>query len=260
VDNAQVKELIRRYQEGITGPDEIAQLEYLLETGTIGLEAFHELGTIENQVHNLETGLPSQSLDDAFYTMLRDEIKKEQSLFERINVPRYQLLFRIAAAVLLVMSGIAIGHFLDRPQASDGQVHQLSEQVSELKEMMMLALLDKEEATERLKAVNLTQGMNEVSTKVTQALFRTLNNDENVNVRLAALEALTPYTGDERIREELVRSIGKQDSPLVQLALAELMAALQEKSSLDALQKILNNDRTPEAVKRKIEESILVMS
>jgi hypothetical protein len=38
------------------------------------------------------------------------------------------------------------------------------------------------------------------------------------------------------------------------------MAALQEKSSLDALQKILNNDRTPEAVKRKIEESILVMS
>jgi uncharacterized protein (UPF0147 family) len=133
---------------------------------------------------------------------------------------------------------------------------QMGKQISSMREMMMLSLLEKESATDRLKAVNLTQDMDQVSKTVTSALLETLNNDENVNVRLAALDALRPYSKDGQIREALVRSITEQKSPLVQVALAELMAALQEKGAIDAFNKILQDTETPSDIKKKIKESI----
>jgi DNA polymerase III delta subunit len=101
--------------------------------------------------------------------------------------------------------------------------------------------------------------MDQASQKVTSALIQTLNNDNNVNVRLAALDALRVYSGEGKVREELIRSIAKQDSPLVQIALAELMAQLQAKSSVKELEKILKNENTPADVKKKIEQSLKVL-
>jgi hypothetical protein len=123
----------------------------------------------------------------------------------------------------------------------------------------MLSMLEKESATERLKAVSLSSDMNQVSKKVTSALFKALNGDENVNVRLAALDVLMNYAKDGDVRAELIKSISVQDSPLVQVALAELMVTLQERKSVTELKKLLKNDKTPKEVKGKIEKSISVL-
>ena len=136
------------------------------------------------------------------------------------------------------------------------QIELLSEQISDLQEMMMLSLLEKGTTTERLKAVGLTYQMDEASKKVTNALIQTLNQDENINVRLAALEALKVYAADSSVREALIHAIGQQTSPLVQIALAELMVAIQEKSAVKEFEKIIESDRTPREVKMKIRESI----
>ena len=127
------------------------------------------------------------------------------------------------------------------------------------KEMMMLSLLEKESATDRLKAVSLTGEFSNASEQVTHALLKTLTMDDNVNVRLAALDALRPYAANSAVRAELIRAIAKQDSPLVQIALAELMAALQEKSSLKEFEKLLKDDKTPSEVKKRIKEKIEVL-
>jgi hypothetical protein len=62
------------------------------------------------------------------------------------------------------------------------------------------------------------------------------------------------------VREALINAISRQESPLVQIALAELMAQIQEKSSVTELQKIVQSQRTPADVKKKIKESINVLS
>ena len=128
-----------------------------------------------------------------------------------------------------------------------------------MKEVMMLSLLERESTSDRLKAVNLSQEIPEGSVEVIEALFKTLNGDENVNVRLAALDAVALYADDPEVRKRLVGSIGRQESPLMQMALAEWMVALQEKSSLGELRRILKDDDTPQEVKKKIEESIEVL-
>jgi hypothetical protein len=50
-----------------------------------------------------------------------------------------------------------------------------------------------------------------------------------------------------------------QESPLVQIALAEVMVTLQAKSSVKELERIVRDENTPVDVKRKLEESIKVL-
>lgn len=258
MENKQREELIAKYNEGLADPAEIKLIEQLMESGEIDLTELRELSGLDEQIQKIESSVPSIHLDDQFYAMLAKEkqaLKTEPSF----SMPEWNFLFpRLALAAVLILMGFSAGYFIQSPSLNK-EVSQLTEEVSELKEMMMLSMLEKESATQRLKAVSLTSEMDQASEKVTNALFTTLNHDENLNVRLAALEALKSYAKDSAVRTKLIASIAAQDSPLVQVAMAELMVAIQEKKSVDALKQLLNSDKTPKEVKTKISESIDVL-
>ena len=259
MEQERIQELIMKYNEGQADPSEIKLIEQLIEAGKIELSQLDELSVLENQVSKIESPVPSADVDDRFYRML-SELKRENKGFSWSHFFSWpQLAPKLAFASVALLVGFFVGYlFVPSPQ-SNKEVAVLSQEISDLKEMMMLSLLEKESATDRLKAVSLTSEMSSASTKVTTALLQTLNGDENINVRLAALDALRPYARESKVREELVRSIAHQESPLVQVALADLMVALQEKSSVKELEKILKNDRTPKEVKKRIEENIKIM-
>ena len=259
MEKKKIQELIFRFDNHQATADEIKTIEQLLESGKIDLHDMKGLGRIENHVLQMEFPSPTPDLDDRFYQMLALE-KKPKSSFSRGRFFSWpELAPKLVLASIALIVGVGIGYFL-KPSQGNGDVNDLKTEISSLKEMMMLSLLEKESATERLKAVSLTEQMDAASTRVTGALIETLNNDENVNVRLAALEALKPYARDSRVREELIRSISQQESPLVQVALAELMAAFQVKSSVKELEKIMRSEKTPVDVKNRIKQSIDVLT
>ena len=259
MEQEKIQELIMKYNEGQADPSEIKMIERLIEEGIIELSQLKELSLLEEQVLKIQSPIPTVELDDQFYKLL-SSMKKESKGFSWTSFFSWpELAPKLAFASITLFIGFFVGYlFMPSPQ-SNQEVATLSKEISDLKEMMMFSLLEKESATDRLKAVNLTSEMNP-STKVTTALLQTLNHDENINVRLAALDALRPYTGDSKVRELLVRSIANQDSPLVQVALADLMVALQEKSSVKEFEKILKSDRTPKEIKKRIEESIKIIT
>lgn len=258
MEEKQLNELVAKYNEGVADPAEVRLIEQLIEQGKLDLLQLNELSALDAQLVNLPEESPSLALDDRFYSMLDMEKKKVQQSAFSFSLPEWKMVWpRLAVAATLLMAGFLGGYWLKSPSQSS-EVQALTQQVTDLKEMMMLTLLQKESATDRLKAVSLTSEM-PASTKITDALFETLNRDENVNVRLAALEALTPYVRESHVRENLIRSIAKQDSPLLQVAMAELMVSIQEKKSVKELQKLLQNERTPQEVKSKIKESINVL-
>lgn len=258
---AEIDELLARYTAGTTTPAEQQQLEGLLESGAIGLEDLDTLRPWQEALDQLPTPAPSMNLNDAFYQLLAEE--KRNARPAASNTFTWTWLWpRLAFTAAVLVAGMAAGYFLRTPPAepaSSDQLAALSQEVTDLRETMMLTLLEKESAAERLKAVSLTQEMDQASQKVTQALLQTLNTDDNVNVRLAALDALRPYAGQPSVREALIHAIARQDSPLVQVALAELMQSIQAKSSVKELQKLLDSDKTPGDVKKKIEETIQVL-
>ena len=258
MEKQRIDELIAKYNEGLADPAEVKAIEQLIEAGELALTQLKELASLDEQMMKAEAPSPSLRADDQFYAMLAGERRKASQHFA-FHLPDGNILFpRLALASMLIVTGFLGGYWLQRPSAQP-EVKELTQQVGELKEMIMLSLIEKESASERLKAVSLTSDMVNVSDNVTKALFKTLNQDPNVNVRLAALEALIPFVKQSNVREELVRSISQQDSPLVQLNLAELMAAIQEKKSVGELQKLIESDKTPKEVKNKISKSIEVL-
>jgi hypothetical protein len=257
MEQNKIDELVAKYNEGLTDPSEVQQLEQLIENGKVELTQLRSLDRLDDQLLAIESPAISLSLDDKFYAMLAKEKKREATSYS-FSMPSWNWLApRLAFSVALIVAGFGGGYLMNRGESSD--VKLLTAEVADLKETMMLALLEKESATDRLKAVSLTTEMDQVSQKVTQALFQTLNNDPNINVRLAALEAIAPYSKDGKVREELIRSIGKQESPFVQVALAELMGVIQEKKSVSEFEKILRNENTPVEIKKRIKESINVL-
>jgi len=260
MEQERIEELLVKYNEGQADPSEIKLIEQLIEAGRIELNQLRELSQLEEQVMKLEAPVPSTNLDDNFYQMLKTVKAKNKAFSWGSFFSWPELVPKLALASVTLILGFLGGYLLFPSPSSNKEVTELKGEVLEMKEMIMLSMLERESANERLKAVSLTNDMSRVSVKVTNALLQTLNNDENINVRLEALEALKPFVHESRIRAELVRSISKQQSPLVQVALAELMVELQEKSSVKELQKILKSERTPQEVKKRIEESIKTMT
>lgn len=253
-----IQELILKYNTQQATPEDISIIESLIGKGIININELKDVEMLEHQITEIRFPSPSSGLDDRFYNMLALEKKSKTSFSWRGFFSWPDLAPKLALASLTLIMGVAIGYVI-KPDSDKNEMATVTQELKQLREMMMLTLLEKESATERLKAVGLTENMNSASSKVTGALIQTLNEDANVNVRLAALEALKPYAHDSQVREELIRSIAKQESPLVQIGLAELMAAFQVKSSVEELQKIMQSDKTPDDVKTRIKQSIDVL-
>lgn len=216
---------------------------------------------------------PGESMRANFYDMLDDfkqaESKKSgfswQELVERVrNWALPQWTVQLAFSLLLVGLGWMIGYKTTQRKNQSAsyrhQVETLAAQVQDMKSTMMLSLIENPSATERLRAVSYTSDIEKADERVIDALFTTLNNDDNVNVRLVTLEALTQYAENPLVRSGLVKSLTRQDSPLMQAALADVMVKLQEKRSVKALKSLLKQEGLDNLVKNKIEQSIRDLS
>ncbi|WP_431212696.1 HEAT repeat domain-containing protein [Puia sp. P3] len=131
------------------------------------------------------------------------------------------------------------------------QLKALVVQMHEMREMVMLALLENPSASERIRGVGYASDIKSVNKNVLDALFSTLNNDPNSNVRLMTLDALTRYADVPAVRRGLVQSILQQGSPLVQAAMADVMLRLQEKKAVQPLKELLQQKDLNEMVRTK---------
>ena len=169
------------------------------------------------------------------------------------------LWLKVAAAFILVIAGFAAGFLVNRPVIaynSQQQVDSLSAQVHDMRQMIMLSLLENPSASERIRGVSYTNEISQVNTKIIDALLATLNNDPNVNVRLMTLDALLHYASNPGVREGLVQSIVQQESPLMQSALADAMLKMQEKRAVEPFKKLLEQKQINVQVRTKIEQTI----
>lgn len=205
-----------------------------------------------------EVPVPTASMDARFYAMLNAQETKKQSLsvFKRIE----QLLLgsfpkQLAYTVVILIAGFFLGNTLVTNK-TEGTIAKAKEETEAVRSQLVLTLLDQPSANKRLQAVNEVGKLNKVTETIIKALFSTLNNDDNVNVRLSAIEALKNYTDYPLVREGLVASIIHQKSPLVQMELADLMVVLQEKKAVKPLKELIKEKNVNKNAKEKMEESI----
>jgi len=239
-----------------------------MQSGQIQVEQLTHLKNFYDQLSAVPEPEPSPNLRQNFYRMLAQEKQKEAQLTNQRLLPQqwlqnivaYFTVGRLAYSLMLLGLGVALGIWLNQRPNPDGEkLAALSGEMQQMKTIVMLTLLEKPSATERLKAVNLTSDLETADSKVIQALLQTLNHDPSVNVRLAAIEVLYEHAANPTARQGLVQAIGQQDSPLVQLTLADIMVAMQEKNAVQPLQKLLKKNNLNEVVKAKVKQSIQVL-
>jgi len=207
---------------------------------------------------------PSAAMKVNFQAMLdeyKGSVRVQKSgwgnLKERFN-SLWQLQPRWPLAYSLVIAFVCLGgaFWFAHNSRQEQQLDALTSQVHELKQTMMLALLDNPSASERIRGVSYTSDIKHVDKQVIDALFATLNNDPNVNVRLSTLDALTQLAGHPEVRQGLIQSITTQDSPLMQSAIADVMLKLQEKRSVKSFKELLKQKNLDQGVRDKISQTI----
>ena len=202
---------------------------------------------------------PSQQMDNAFFSVLEKELEAKENtkvslgsllkeLYQWLMKPQlaYGLLF-------LVLIGV---YFFKNEDNIPGQETIVSKEEPNAQEELVLTLLDQPSANKRLQGVYEVKKMDKTTAAITNALFTTLNNDSNVNVRLAAVESLAKYVENPEVRMGLITSITNQESPIVQIALADLMVTLQEKESVKSIEELLEQPNLDSTVSKKLKESI----
>ncbi len=208
---------------------------------------------------------PSSGMDRKFYEMLEKE--KERSFTTGsgfsgkgwFRSSAFTAGLRVAAGIGLFLLGWFAASWFGLKSPAVREMAELSYELKDLKGTLVLTMMNQNSSLERIKAINMVNEFENADERIIESLIGALNNDNNDNVRLLSLEALIKYSDNPSVREGLIESIPNQTSPMIQLRLAEVMVALDEKKAASEFQKVLMNTGLNYNVRNKISEAVTVL-
>jgi len=218
-------------------------------------------------LNNIKDEKPPAKLRTDFLQMVESEklkqstIKKPQPALNP-NKFSYRTInpwLQIAAGFAILISGVIIGLIAKNPGGSD-QIANLQSEITGLKQMVILSKLDQQSPTTRIQAVSYMSELQFADPEITTALVRTMNTDDNVNVRMAAITALSRYTDDEMVRNSLIESLAIQDDPFIQITLINMMIQLNEKRASNYLEQIIKSEHTNKTVKTMANKGLNILT
>lgn len=223
--------LMDRLQGNVVPADDERLTEHLescaacREEAAALMETWASLGEID------DADVPHERLRARFHAALaayeaRERGSFAQRFFERWWPQQPALQMGLAAAFALI--GVLIGQQL--PSPVDAEVAALRAEVR----TVGLALLDHQSASERLLGVQWSRRTAQTP-EVVHALLDRVRYDSNLSVRLAAVDALRAEIGRADVVDGLAMALEQQESPLLQVALADALLAGGDAAAIDAV-------------------------
>jgi len=216
------------------------------------------------KLQSLPEAEPNAAMHPRFYAMLeaykagQQHAAAKTSLRDAINRwlerwwPR-QPVVQFGLALTLLLAGLVFGN---RFSSGSGDLRTLRSEIGDLRQMVAISLLQSQSSSDRLRGVTYSNRIERPDESTLSALMHTLNYDPNLNVRLATVDALSAFYDREMIRQGLLESLNRQSSPMMQIALIELLVAQEEKRSLEILEQFKNSEELDEAVRQRARKAI----
>ena len=259
-----IQERFTDYLSGeIKAAEKKALEDHLAGCGTCRLQ-LERMETVWRGLDHLPEKEPSPALRSRFYAMLESEKRGERekvSLFRRIESllaslwPRRPAL-QLAYALGFLIVGLFVGHRTQVGEHRNGEMAALRQEISDMRQIVSLSLMNQSYSGERLRGIQYTTQVNHPTESLLETLLNTLNSDPNVNVRLAAVDALFVFSDRPGIRDALVASLLQQTSPLVQISLIDLLVEIRERRSLESMRELIQNEKVDPTVKKYAERRI----
>lgn len=245
----EAKPLLPEYWDNALRPAERATLEAHLETCPDCRGEASELGRVWTMLTDLPPEAPGVAMRQRFYDRFdayrQGFGERRKSWFSGWRLPAP------AFSMAMLIAGVCAGHFW--PVRDDGRLTQLRTEVNSMRQLVALSLLQQQNATDRLQGVNWTYRVERSDTEVLSALLQTVNHDPNVNVRLAAVDALRSFADSPVVRRSLSQALLKQESPLVQIAIIDQLVALKDTQGRPALDQLAQDRKVNAAVRQHAE-------
>lgn len=162
------------------------------------------------------------------------------------------------AAASLLLVGVLIGRqWTPAPvPAPATEIAELRGEVGHLRELVSLSLMRQQSASERLRGVSWSAQIDRPSQDVVAALLDALMHDPNVNVRLATVEALGRFADEELVRRRAIEAVDQQPSPLVQIALIDLIVNANEREGAPTLRRLAADPQVHQSVRERAARGI----
>lgn len=162
-------------------------------------------------------------------------------------------LVQTALAASLFLAGVFIGRaWPSTPMAAPPPQADIADVRSELREMrqlLTLSLLQQPSATERLRGVSGTAQIEQPGHEVVAALLDTLLHDPNVNVRLAAVDALRRFSDRAEVRRGARQAVADSGAPLLQVAVIDFMVETRDPEAPSLFRRLADDASLDDAVR-----------
>jgi len=260
MEKEKLESLLIDYIDGHLNDADRAMVEKELQNESTA-KLYSQLREVTDLMANSKTKVPGISLKQNFEKALQAEISKSENTTGKGKQAFFQpWVLRIAAAVVLVIVGVVIGDKISTSRQHEQELAKLKEEVENNKRMMLSMLENQQSASQRVMGATVAYELPKADDEIVNVLSKTLNEDPNTNVRLAALEALGKFYQQEHVRKTLVTSLTSQKDPVVQIALIRLLVQMKEKQIVNELEKITRDGQVMKAVKDEAHSGILKLS
>ncbi|NMH87292.1 HEAT repeat domain-containing protein [Flavivirga algicola] len=207
-----------------------------------------------------EQQVPSESLREGFYKLLEEEKQLLNPKVVQFNKQEkafpWKRAFQVAASIIFLFMGYFLGSHKTGKDANK-QIIALQKETNELKEGMVLAMIENQSVSKRIQAVNYTEGFEKPDVKILEALIERMQYDGNMNVRLAAAEALSEFPESIMVKDAFIEALTTQKSPSLQIAIIQFLVKIQEKRAIAPMKQLLEHSDTPDFVKEQVNDGIL---
>ena len=127
----------------------------------------------------------------------------------------------LAWGMALLLIGIFAGTYANRFSSRSEELAVMRSELTNMRQLVVLSMLQQQSASERLQGVSFSEREPQADPKILGALLHTLRYDSSVDVRLAALDALSRHASQPQVRRGVGDALQYQQSPLVQVALID---------------------------------------
>lgn len=259
--STEIKSLLNKYFEGNTSlkEEEILKIYFSGENIAEEFQSYKDHFQFFNALDEKMTrGILND--DELIKNVFKDRHKTDNPIIP-INKKNASPLpwLRYAAGMALLVLGFTAGYFVKDVDvaATVGDVN--TNQMNTHSQVVLAGLNNQSSASERILAINESLEMQDISQEIAQALIKTMNFDDNINVRLAAIEALARYTNRDDVRTSLIRSLEIQENPIIQIALIDLLVKMDEKKAINEIQRLMIDEKTQDVVKQRAEVGVSLL-
>ena len=261
MDCEKIKKLIPDYIIGNLNPKTKLQVDDHIAECTGCKQEIEDMNCVWSKLEQIPEEEPRPEIRRRFYSMLEtyshglNYSSEKVSWSDKINtwvekfLPRRPV-FQLGIITAMLIVGMVTGFQLNNSYRTQGEIVQLKDEVREMRQVVTNSLLNQYSAVERIQGLTMSRNIKDPDEQFLSLLLLILNSDPNVNVRLAAVNALSRFTDNSWARTELARSLSLQESPLVQISLIDLLVEIREQRALGVLRTIINDQRSMEEVKK----------